>query len=214
MQKHKLALGGAAVAVLMLSACEPGPYDPNDPNANARTGAISGAVIGGLLSRKGDGGDIIRGAAAGAAVGALVGNTMDNQARELANSLDSNIDVIRSGDDLIVRMPQDILFAFDSATVNAGLRDDLFVLSDSLNKYPNSIVTVVGHTDNVGDAGYNLDLSERRALAVASVLRQGGVSSSRIRAYGAGEDQPIASNLNEAGRSLNRRVEITISPTN
>ncbi len=211
MQTRKLAVGAAASAVLFLAACEPEPFNPNDPNANARTAAIGGAVIGGLLGR-GDTDDVVRGAAIGAAAGALIGNAMDNQARELANSLDSDIGVIRSGDDIIVRMPQDILFAIDSAAVNSALRDDLLVLADSLNRYPDTVVSIVGHTDNTGDAGYNLDLSDRRALAVAGILRQGGVSPSRLRAFGAGEDEPIASNLNAAGRALNRRVEITISP--
>ena len=54
---------------------------------------------------------------------------------------------------------------------------------------------------------------ERRAEAVASVLRSNGVTDGRIRTYGAGEDQPIASNLNAAGRAQNRRVEVVILPT-
>ncbi len=87
------------------------------------------------------------------------------------------------------------------------------MLADSLNKYPQSIVTVTGHTDNTGSAGYNQDLSERRASSVASVLRTGGVSSSRIRIRGAGENQPIATNQTAAGRAQNRRVDITITPT-
>ena len=93
-----------------------------------------------------------------------------------------------------------------------GLR--AFVLSESLNKYPNSVVTVTGHTDNTGTAGYNQNLSERRAQSVASVLRSGGVSGGRIDVMGAGESQPIATNQTAAGRALNRRVDITITPTN
>ena len=110
-------------------------------------------------------------------------------------------------------MPEAILFGFDSATVNGQLRSDLFVLADSLNKYPGSIVTVTGHTDNVGTPAYNQDLSERRATAVAAVLRQGGVSGGRLRTNGAGQWQPIADNGSAAGRAANRRVDITITPT-
>ena len=55
-------------------------------------------------------------------------------------------------------------------------------------------------------------LSERRAQAVSSILINGGVAPSRIRAIGAGENNPIASNLNASGRALNRRVEIIITP--
>ena len=64
----------------------------------------------------------------------------------------------------------------------------------------------------MGDASYNLDLSQRRAQAVSSVLINGGVAPSRIRSIGRGEDAPIASNLNAAGRQANRRVEIVITP--
>ena len=74
-------------------------------------------------------------------------------------------------------------------------------------------MTVTGHTDNTGSAAYNQDLSERRAWAVTSVLREAGVSSSRVRTVGAGESQPIATNQTAAGRQQNRRVDITITPT-
>ena len=85
-------------------------------------------------------------------------------------------------------------------------------MANSLNRYPNTTVNVIGHTDNVGDAAFNQDLSERRARAVANILLNGGVASSRVRAIGAGGNQPIASNLNASGRQMNRRVEIIITP--
>jgi len=105
------------------------------------------------------------------------------------------------------------LFDVDSAYVAPGLRSDLAALAQNLNEYPNSTIRIVGHTHNSGDALYNQNLSERRAEAVASVLRSNGVTDGRIRTYGAGEDQPIASNLNAAGRAQNRRVEVVILPT-
>ncbi|MEO1027347.1 MAG: OmpA family protein [Pseudomonadota bacterium] len=105
------------------------------------------------------------------------------------------------------------MFDTDSAALNPQLRSDLFVLSESLNKYPNSIVTVTGHTDSTASASYNQNLSQARANSVASVLRQGGVTGGRIRTVGAGENQPIATNQTAAGRAANRRVEITITPT-
>ena len=81
-----------------------------------------------------------------------------------------------------------------------------------MTKHHNSTINVVGHTDNVGDASYNLSLSRRRAAAVAAILKQSGVSAGRLVTVGRGEDQPIASNLNAAGRQQNRRVEIIIRP--
>lgn len=215
--KLKTPLMIGAVALIGLAACEPEPFDPSDPNRNTRQGAIGGALAGAVAGLALDGGGskadgALIGAAVGAGVGAAIGSNLDKQARELRGSLDGDIDVIRSGDELIVRMPNDITFAFDSDTVQSGLRDDLLVLARSLNKYPDTNVQVVGHTDDIGSFQYNRDLSLRRASAVASVLRSGGVNSSRIRTFGAGYDQPIASNRTAEGRAANRRVEITIRP--
>jgi len=72
---------------------------------------------------------------------------------------------------------------------------------------------VIGHTDDTGSGAYNQDLSQRRAVSVANILRDSGVPNSRMAAYGRGEDQPIASNATPQGRAQNRRVEIIIRPT-
>mgnify|MGYP001828913049 CR=1 FL=1 len=209
-----------AVSLLALTACtDPSQY-PGTEGDRTRQGAITGAAVGAVLgATRESGSDRLRNAAVGAAIGAaaggIIGNILDQQAAELRNDFgNSDIDVINTGSELIVRMPEAILFAVDSATLNPQLRSDLFVLSESLNKYPNSVVTVTGHTDNTGTASYNQNLSERRAQSVAAVLRSGGVASGRIDAVGAGESQPIATNQTAAGRALNRRVDITITPTN
>lgn len=216
--KLKTPITLSAVALLGLAACEPEPFDPSDPNRNTRQGAITGALGGAVAGIALDGGGsradgALIGAAVGAGLGAAIGADLDRQARELRGQLDSDIDVINTGDELIVRMPNDLVFAFDSANVRSDLRQDLLVLADSLQRYPDTAIQVVGHTDNVGSFEYNRDLSQRRANAVASIIRSGGVSSSRIRTFGAGYDQPIASNNTSAGRAANRRVEITIRPT-
>lgn len=207
------ALGGL-VGLMVLSACEPGPFDPNDPNRNRRQGAIGGAVAGGLAGAAlGDGkrrDEILAGAIIGGVAGGVVGDRLDKQAAELDASLGSRVSIIRQGDQLIVRMPQDVLFAVDSAAVQPGIRSDLFTLADSIQRYPRTTVVIVGHTDNTGSAAYNQSLSERRASAVAGVLVQAGVGPGRVRSFGAGEDQPIASNLTPEGRAQNRRVDITI----
>ena len=215
--KNKTMILGAA-SLLALTACSDPSQYPGTEGDRTRQGAIAGAALGGLLgATRESGSDRFRNAAVGAAIGAAaggaIGYSLDQQAAELRNDFgNSQIGVIRQGNDLIVRMPEGILFATDSASLNPQLRSDLFVLSESLNKYPASTVTVVGHTDNTGTAAYNQDLSERRAMAVASVLRSGGVAGSRVRVVGAGESQPIASNQTAAGRSQNRRVDITITP--
>ncbi len=209
-----------AVSLLALTACTDPSQFPGTDGERTRQGAIAGALAGAVLGgTRESGNDRLKnaaiGAAIGAGVGAVVGSTLDAQAAELRDDFgNGEIDVINTGNELIVRMPEAVLFATDSATLNPQLRSDLLVLSNSLNKYPNSIVTVTGHTDNTGTAAYNQDLSQRRAASVASVLRSGGVSGGRINTVGAGESQPIASNQSAAGRAMNRRVDITITPTN
>ena len=207
----------AVASCLGLAACEtPGVSDPNDPRARTKDSALAGAAIGALFGKvAGDSeGDVIRSAIVGAGVGAAIGYNLDKQAAELRRDMGGNVDVINTGDELIVTMPQDILFAFDSDSLRPDLRRDLRVLAGSLNDYPSSIVDVVGHTDNVGSDGYNNDLSRRRAQAVASVLVSEGVSSRRLRVSGAGRFEPVASNASESGRAQNRRVEIIIRPAN
>jgi OmpA-OmpF porin, OOP family len=69
-------------------------------------------------------------------------------------------------------------------------------------------MTVVGHTSSEGSDAYNQELSQRRAESVAAALAARGIDAVSLSAKGAGENQPIADNTTEAGRSLNRRVEI------
>ncbi|THD85161.1 OmpA family protein [Aliigemmobacter aestuarii] len=213
--KTPLILGSAAL--LGLTACvDPNAY-PNDPNARARGGAITGAIIGGAIGATRDGDDrlakTVAGAAVGAAVGGLIGNSLDRQAADLRAQLSPATNVVNEGDYLRVTMPQDILFATDSAALRPDLTRDLQAVASNLIKYPASTIEVVGHTDNTGSASYNQDLSQRRANSVASVLIANGVPAGRIAAYGRGLTAPIASNATPEGRAQNRRVDILIRPT-
>jgi hypothetical protein len=72
---------------------------------------------------------------------------------------------------------------------------------------------VIGHTDSDGSPEYNMDLSSRRAAAVAGVLLEEGVAPFRVRSFGRGEEQPVATNLTPEGRAQNRRVEVIIRPS-
>jgi len=187
--------------------------DPHSPNRNAQQAALIGAGMGAIIGNSSGGKDgAIKGAIIGGTIGAFAGNQLDKQEAELRAQMGSQVGIVNTGNQLIVTMPQDILFATDSASLTGSLRSDLYALAANLNRYPGSTVNVVGHTDNVGTAAYNQDLSERRARAVASVLTDGGVSPYRIVAFGRGEDQPIATNLTAEGRRQNRRVEIIITP--
>lgn len=205
----------AIVGTFGLTACmEPGP---DGKPTNTQSGAVAGALIGGFLGASGKGDDKLAKAATGAmiggAIGGLIGNQLDKQKAELQRDMgDPRVQIVNLGDRLVVTMPEGILFATDSAAVQPSIQDELYTVADSLNRYPNSRVEVIGHTDTTGSAAYNMDLSQRRALAVSAVLRNAGVSPVRLVAYGRGEDQPVASNLTPEGRAQNRRVEIVIIP--
>ena len=210
-----LALSGT----LVLAACtDPGQLGASSNNPKTQQGALIGAGAGALLGAlsRGDGnrGDgALVGAAVGAAIGAGIGYNLDQQEAELRRDLDNDVIITNTGDRLILNMPQDILFATDSFSVRPDLQNDLYAVAASLNKYPQSTGQVIGHTDRDGDAAYNQQLSERRANAVGNVLLNAGVPSGRLQTFGRGENQPIASNLNAAGKAQNRRVEIVILPT-
>jgi len=176
-------------------------------------GAVGGAVVGAATSSKKDRakGALIGAAVAGAA-GAGYGYYVDKQEEALrAQMQGSGIDVTRQGDTLQLVMP-DITFATNSANISGDFYSSLNRLAANLNEYDQSRIQIVGHTDSTGGRDLNMRLSEQRAQSVANYLVRQGVGSHRITSYGAGPDQPVASNANAAGRSQNRRVEITLIP--
>ncbi len=201
---------------MVLSGCVTNTVD-GDVN-RTRTGAITGGVVGAVIgaARNDDNraqGAII-GGAAGAAVGGGIGALLDRQARDLRSSLSNDdIRIQNTGSELVVTMPEGILFDVDSASIRPGLQSDLRALALNLQQYPDTTVNVIGHTDNTGSADYNQDLSTRRAQSVSGVLLREGVPSWRVRSFGRGESQPVATNLTPDGRQLNRRVEVIIRPT-
>jgi len=208
----------AGLSLTAVAACtDPAQVDANNGYQKTQQGALIGGLVGavtGAVASDDEAKGAVIGGAIGAIGGAAIGNALDRQEAELRRQLDNEqVQITNTGDRLIVSMPQDILFAVDSSTVQPGLRGDLMTVAQSLQRYPDSRVQVVGHTDNTGEAGYNQQLSERRANAVADVLMSGGVPFGRIQTFGRGEDQPVASNLTAEGRAQNRRVEIVILPT-
>ncbi|HVS61648.1 MAG TPA: OmpA family protein, partial [Gemmatimonadaceae bacterium] len=103
-----------------------------------------------------------------------------------------------------------LLFAFDSDQILPAAGTNLRELATSLNKYPDSQLLIVGHTDNVGDDSYNQRLSERRSNSAAAYLAAQGVARTRLAASGKGESEPVTTNETDAGRQQNRRVEVAI----
>ena len=210
------SFAAATTGALLLAACTPVATDTGDPYTRTREGALSGAALGAVAGAAlgGDSEDVLLGGVLGAVTGGVVGQQLDQQATQLRREFENDrIGVVNTGDELVVTMPQDILFEVDSAVVDPALQSDLRVLAGSLLDFPDSNVLIFGHTDSTGPAEYNRDLSERRAGSVARVMVRSGVSPSRISTVGLGESDPIASNATARGRAQNRRVEIVIRPT-
>ncbi|QNE40554.1 OmpA family protein [Hymenobacter sp. NBH84] len=104
-----------------------------------------------------------------------------------------------------------IFFDFNKATLRPESTAELERLQKLLAEAPTLRLEISGHTDNVGKAEYNQDLSQRRAKAVVDYLTQHGVAATRLTAAGYGDTQPVAPNTTDAGRQLNRRTEFKIT---
>ena len=214
---------GAALA-LLLTACATNPNDPNQKTkqgaaVGATLGAIAGAVIGHQRDHSGGAlrGALI-GAAAGGVLGAGAGMYMDKQQaafdQELAAEKRANqIEVERlQNENLKITMNSEVSFDYNSAELQPAFRRTLDKVAGILKRYPRSTVKITGHTDSRGSAEYNQRLSEQRAKAVGRHLADAGVDSRRVITEGRGETQPRSTNETEAGRQLNRRVEMLIIP--
>ncbi|MBE0453232.1 MAG: OmpA family protein [Roseovarius sp.] len=200
-------------ASLALVGCTNTDGTSNQTGTGAIIGGLTGAAAGQVIG--GDTKATVIGGAIGAAVGGAIGAQMAAQERELRRSLaGTGADVTNTGSQLRVILPESVTFRTASSVVDPGFRPALRAVSESLRQHPNSTVRVIGHTDNVGSAAYNNQLSQERAMAVARELIAAGTSAARITVSGRGFYEPITSNASAAGRAQNRRVEIVITPTN
>jgi outer membrane protein OmpA-like peptidoglycan-associated protein len=204
-----LMRGGLALALgsMVISGCA----SLSNKEKGAIAGAAAGAAAGGAIGRANGStakGAII-GAAVGGTVGAVIGHQMDQQAKELDQNI-PGATVERVGEGIQVTFESGLLFDFNSDVVKAEAQKNLANLAASLSKYPNSSLLVVGHTDAAGTDAYNQALSERRATSTVSYLIGQGVASSRLRAMGLGESEPVAPNDTDMNMAKNRRVEVAI----
>jgi len=111
----------------------------------------------------------------------------------------------------IVLTLDDVLFDTSRAELKPGAQRSLDQIAAFLNEHPERRVQVEGFTDSQGSGDFNLELSQKRADAVAMAIMQRGIDAQRVRALGYGEEFPVASNANPGSRQLNRRVEIIVS---
>ncbi len=215
-----LTLPLAVVAALALSACTTlDPYTREEKTSNLAKGAAIGAVAGAVVGiATGDSATERRqhaliGAGIGGLSGGAIGNYMDRQEAELRQRLEgSGVSVTRHGDNITLNMPGNVTFDTDSASLKSRFFDVLDSVSNVSHPYEQTLIEVAGHTDSRRASKYNQALSEPRAASVVRQLASEGVNRQRMITRGYGEDYPIASNDTTAGRSQNRRVELTLAP--
>jgi outer membrane protein OmpA-like peptidoglycan-associated protein len=198
------------VLVIVISGCKT-TRTQRGAMIGAGAGAAVGAIIGKTAGNTGVG--AVVGATVGGVAGAIIGKKMDKQAQEIKNEI-PNAEVIHEegSDGIIVNFESKVLFGFDKSDLSEASKSTINDLAVILNKYPDTDLTIQGHTDSKGSETYNQTLSEKRAKAVADFLKSQGVVTSRITPVGFGESQPVASNNTEEGRAENRRVTFLIIP--
>jgi outer membrane protein OmpA-like peptidoglycan-associated protein len=179
-------------------------------------GAIAGAGLGQAIG--GDTESTLIGAGIGAAVGGVAGNQwgkyLDQQEAELRAEFENaqNVQIEREEKQISLTFKSDMMFDTGSAAILPGAYGEISRTAKVLNRYPESIILVRGHTDSTGSETMNQKLSEQRADSVKKNLVSQNVNPDRILTVGYGETSPVANNDTEAGRAANRRVEVKIAP--
>lgn len=169
-------------------------------------GGAVGAAIGKAAGNTALG--AIIGASVGGVAGGIIGKKMDKQAEEIAQIPGAEVKRVEEG--INVTFEEGVLFGYDQSQLGSESTKKLTDLAGILNKYPDTYILIEGHTDSKGSDQYNLDLSKRRAQAVANYLQGVNVKDNRIKTAFYGEAQPKFSNDTEADRAKNRRVEFAI----
>lgn len=199
---------GLAFLGFMSTGCKTANKTQKGAAIGAAGGGVVGAVIGKATGHTAAG--AIIGATVGGVAGGIIGHNMDKQAEEMKKVLD-DAEVRREGEGIVVNFKEKVLFGYDQSTLGPTAQSNLDKLVNVLQQYPNTNITIIGHTDSIGSASYNQALSERRANSVVTYLQNHGISNSRLMAKGMGQTDPIASNSTEEGRAQNRRVEFVIT---
>jgi outer membrane protein OmpA-like peptidoglycan-associated protein len=140
-----------------------------------------------------------------------VAATLDRMAADIKAKIPA-ARVARKGEVIDLTLPSDLVFDVGRDDVKAPARRTLATVAEILNRHPNTLVTIEGHTDSKGTAESNQTLSEKRARSVFDILVKNGVHALRLTMRGYGELVPVADNSTPEGRRANRRVQMKIRP--
>lgn len=199
------------VALVAAAVLASGCANMSDTQRHTAIGAGIGALAGVVV------GDSKTGAVVGAGLGALGGYVWSRQMADKKVAMEqatkgTGVDVVQTADNqLKLNIPSDVSFDSGRHDIRPGLRPVLDAFAQGLGNQPNMDVRVVGHTDSTGGDAINNPLSVNRAAAVRDYLNVRGVDTRRMQIDGRGSREPVADNATEAGRSMNRRVEIFLA---
>lgn len=122
-------------------------------------------------------------------------------------TLDVYLEPLRSGANIVL---SNLFFPFNQYTLEERSKTELNKLVQFLSQNKNVRIQISGHTDDVGDAKFNLELSRKRAQSVVNYLTQQGIARERLAVAGYGETRPVKPNDTEENRQLNRRIEMKV----
>lgn len=203
----KSSVLGLAVACA-LTACSSSGEGPRRSMIGAGLDALSGFVGRGREERN----EALKGSGTQAVGSSEANSYMDQEEAALRAALKDDATVARAGTRIIVNVPSTTLFDANSEDVRRRGRPVLDRVGAVLKSFDRTTIDVYGHTDDGGDEKKNLDLTQRRALAVATYLAGKGVNEQRLSVTGFGAARPVGSNDTAEGKQKNRRIEIQLSP--
>ncbi|MDH5552546.1 MAG: OmpA family protein [Nitrosomonas sp.] len=210
---HFKTITSITTLALVLNGCAGMSETQQGSAQGALLGASAGAIIGVLA---GDGKGAAIGAGVGAGVGAAAGyawsKRMEEQKRQMqASTAGTDIRVSRTQDNrLKVDIPSDHSFDSGRAEIKNNMRPVLDSFADSMMQNPNTMINIIGHTDDSGNDAINNPLSVDRAASTRDYLVWRGVPSNRFSIEGYGSYEPVVANTSARNRARNRRVEIFV----
>jgi outer membrane protein OmpA-like peptidoglycan-associated protein len=196
----------------LLSACA--TYDPYTGDKKVRKSVkygAAGAIVCGLIGATKNSKNARNAAAGCAAIGAGIGAYMDHQETELRRELEgTGVRVVRNGDRIELVLPGNVTFNTNQYSIKSNFYPVLNSVAEVLYKYKDTELDIIGFTDSQGSDDYNFKLSDNRARSVKYYFANQDVDPARLKAFGEGENRPIADNNTPDGRQQNRRVELYI----
>ncbi len=216
--KNTMLVAFAITFMMQLSSCT-ATQNTNNKQKGAVIGAAGGAILGAILGNnvgKGGNGEVgaVIGGVVGGTVGVLLGQKMDKQAQKIEEEIPGAI-VERVEEGIVITFDENSGVYFDTNKYDINLKSQVTLdkLSNVLNEYSDTNVSVVGHTDSSGSDALNMKLSENRANAVTNYfVNNKSLNATRFTTSWYGETQPKFDNTTPEGRAKNRRVNVVILP--